>query len=93
LGNSSFVGSIAEITIPTNLIGGNLTVTQDGKPLSAIIIPGTDSSTVMLKFNQTGITNTSIMGTTYLPEFSNVALLVMVLSIMMVLVMPKIRKF
>jgi len=33
------------------------------------------------------------MGTTYLPEFSNVALLVMVLSIMMVLVIPKIRKF
>lgn len=93
LGNSSFNGSIAEITIPTNLIGGNLTVTQDGKSLPAIIIPGTDSSTVMLKFNQTGVTNTSIMGTTYLPEFSNVALLVMVLSIMMVLVMPKIRKF
>ncbi len=93
LGNSSFHGSIAEITIPTNLIGGNLTVTQDGKPLSAIIIPGTDSSTIMLKFNQTGITNTSVIGTTYLPEFSNVALLVMILSITMVLLMPRLGKF
>ncbi|MGI0075394.1 MAG: hypothetical protein ACREA5_05565, partial [Nitrosotalea sp.] len=93
LGNSSFTGSIAEVEIPTNLIGGTLTVTQDGKPVSAIVIPGANSSTIMLKFNQTGVTNTSVVGTTYLPEFSNVALLVMVLSITMVLLMPKLRKF
>lgn len=93
LGNSTHDGNIAEIQIPTNLIGGKLTVTQDGKPVSSIMIPGTDSSTVMLKFNQTGTTNTSIIGTTYLPEFSNVALLVMVLSISMVLLIPRIKKF
>ncbi|WP_157927475.1 hypothetical protein [Candidatus Nitrosotalea okcheonensis] len=93
LGNSTHDGNIAEIQIPTNLIGGKLTVTQDGKPVSSIVIPGTDSSTVMLKFNQTGTTNTSIIGTTYLPEFSNVALLVMVLSISMVLLIPRIKKF
>lgn len=93
LGNSTHTGNIAEIQIPTNLIGGKLTVTQDGKPISSIVIPGTDSSTIMLKFNQTGVTNTSIIGTTYLPEFSNVALLVMVLSISMVLLIPKIKKF
>ncbi|MDH2907088.1 MAG: hypothetical protein PXX83_03220 [Candidatus Nitrosotalea sp.] len=93
LGNSTHSGNIAEIQIPTNLIGGKLTVTQDGKPISSIVIPGTDSSTIMLKFNQTGMTNTSVIGTTYLPEFSNVALLVMVLSISMVLLIPKIKKF
>ncbi len=93
LGNSTHTGNIAEIQIPTNLIGGKLTVAQDGKPISAIIVNGSDSSTIMLKFNQTGVTNTSIIGTTYLPEFSNVALLVMVLSISMVLLIPKIRKF
>ena len=93
LGNSTHDENIAEIQIPTNLIGGKLTVTQDGKPISSIAIPGTDSSTIMLKFNQTGVTNTSVIGTTYLPEFSNVALLVMVLSISMVLLIPKIKKF
>lgn len=93
LGNSTHDENIAEIQIPTNLIGGKLTVTQDGKPISSIVIPGTDSSTVMLKFNQTGMTNTSVIGTTYLPEFSNVALLVMVLSISMVLLIPRIKKF
>ncbi len=84
-GDSPHQGNIAEIEIPHNLIGGNLTVTQDGKPIPSIIIPGTDSSTIMLKYNQTGLVNTSVVGTTYLPEFSSVASLVMMLSIMMVL--------
>lgn len=91
--NSTHDGNIAEIEIPTNLIGGNLTVSQNGTPISAIVIPGTDSSTIMLKFNQTGTVNTSVFGTTYLPEFSTVASLVMILSITMVLFVSKIRRF
>jgi hypothetical protein len=92
-GNSSHSENIAEIEIPHNLIGGNLTVMQDGKPISAIVIPGTNSSTIMLKFNQTGLSTTSIMGTTYLPEFSSVAPLVMILSITMVLFTLRLKKF
>ena len=92
-GSSTHDGNIAEIEIPTNLIGGNLTVVQAGKPVSAIVIPGTNSSTIMLKFNQTGTTDTSVFGTTYLPEFSGVTLLVMVLSITMVLLLPRLGKF
>lgn len=92
-GNSTHYGNIAEIDIPHNLIGGNLTISQDGKPISAIVIPGTDSSTVMLKFNQTGLTTTSILGTTYLPEFSSVAPLVMVLSIIIVIFTTRLKKF
>jgi len=92
-GNSTHDGNIAEIDIPTNLIGGNLTVAQNGKPVSAIVIPGTDSSTIMLKFNQTGTMDTSVFGTTYLPEFSSVTLLVMVLSVTMVLFIPRLGKF
>ena len=90
-GNSAHDGNIAEIEIPTNLIGGDLTVSQGGKPISAIVIPGSNSSTIMLKFNQTGTTDTSVFGTTYLPEFSSVALLVMVLSVAMVLFVPRLR--
>ena len=92
-GNSTHDGNIAEIEIPSNLVGGNLTLSQDGKQISAIIIPGTDSSTVMLKFNQTGLTTTSIVGTTYLPEFSGIASLVMVLSVVMVLFTTRLKKF
>ena len=92
-GNSTHDGNIAEIEIPTNLIGGNLTVSQNGKPVSAIVIPGTNSSTIMLKFNQTGTVSTSVFVTKYLPEFSTIISLVMTLSIAMVLLVPKIRKF
>jgi len=91
-GNSTHDGNIAEIEIPRNLIGGNLTISQDGKPLSMVIIPGTDSSTVMLKFNQTGLTKTSVVGTTYLPEFSSIAPLVMVISVVIVLFTTQLRK-
>ena len=92
-GNSPHSGNIAEIEIPHNLIGGNLTIMQDGKSLSPLIIPGTNSSTIMLKFNQTGLSTTSVMGTTYLPEFSSVAPLVMVLSTVMVLFTLRLKKF
>ena len=92
-GNSTHQGNIAEIEIPRNLIGGNLTVPQNGYQLSALVIPGTDSSTVVLKFNQTGLTTTSVMGTTYLPEFSTIAPLIMASSIMIVLFATRLRKF
>jgi hypothetical protein len=92
-GNSTHTDNIAEIEIPSNLIGGSLTVTQDGKQISPIIINGTGSSTIMLKFNQTGITTTNVLGTTYLPEFGGISTLVMVVSIGMVIFTLKTRKF
>jgi hypothetical protein len=92
-GNSTHIGNIVEIEIPGNLIGGNLTVMQDEKPISAIVIPGTNSSTIMLKFNQTGLSTTSVMGTTYLPEFSSFAPLVMIFSITLVLFTLRLQKF
>ena len=93
IGNSTHVGNIAEIEIPHNLIGGNLTVTQDGKPISSIIIPGKDSSTIMLKFNQTGAINTSVVGTTYLPEFSSIAPVVFISSMAIAMFALQLRKF
>ena len=91
-GNSTHDGNIAEIEIPNNLIGGNLTTMIDGKAASPIIIAGANSSTIILKFNQTGPSSTSVIGTTYLPEFSSAASIVMVLSIMIVLFTMKLRK-
>jgi hypothetical protein len=93
IGNSTHDRNIAEIEIPRNLIGGNLTVTQGGKSISPIIIHGTESSTIMLKFNQTGVINTSVVGTTYLPEFSGMTSLVMVLSVVIGLFTLRLRKF
>jgi len=93
IGNSTHAGNIAEIVIPRNLIGGSLTVTQDGRQISPIMINGTDSSTILLKFNQTGTTTVNVLGTTYLPEFGGTSTLVMVISIGMVIFTLKTRKF
>ena len=90
--NSTHTGNIAEIEIPHNLIGGNLTVMQDGKQISPIIVDGANSATIMLKFNQTGITTTNVLGTTYLPEFGEISSLVMVVSIGIVMLTLKMRK-
>ncbi len=92
-GNTTHTGNIAEIEIPRNLIGGNLTGTQDGKPISPIIVLGKESSTIMLKFNQTGPTTITIVGTTYLPEFSGIVSLVMVVSVGIVFFILPVRKF
>ena len=90
-GNSTYTDNIAEIEIPHGLIGGSLTVTQDGKQILPIIINGTDSSTIMLKFNQTGMSTTNVLGTTFLPEFGGISTLVMVISIGMVIFTLKTR--
>ncbi|MEO9277612.1 MAG: hypothetical protein ABI340_07540 [Nitrososphaera sp.] len=84
-GNSAHDGNIAEIQIPHDLINGNLTVIQNGQQISALIINSGNSSLVVLKFNQTGDITTNIMGTTYLPEFSGMAELVMMTSIVIVM--------
>lgn len=80
-GDSTHDGNIAEIQIPNDLISGNLTVTQNGQQLSPLIINGANSSLIVLKFNQTGDVTTNVMGTTYLPEFSGVTALVMIISV------------
>jgi hypothetical protein len=92
-GNSTHADNIAEIEIPNNLIGGSLTVTLDGKQISPIVINGTSSSTIMLKFNQTGITTTNVLGTTYLPEFGGISTLVLIISIGTAIFTLKARKF
>jgi len=93
IGNSTHTGNIAEIVIPRSLIGGSLTVTQDGKQILPIVINGTGSSTIILKFNQTGTTTANVFGTTYLPEFGGISTLVMITSIGMVIFTLKTRKF
>jgi len=92
-GNSNHTDNIAEIEIPYNLIGGSLTVTQGGKQISPIVLNSTDSSTIILKFNQTGTTTTNVLGTTYLPEFGGISAFVMAVSIGMVIFTLKTRKF
>ena len=92
LGNSSHTGNIAEIEIPSNLIGGNYTVYQDGKQMPSVILKNGNLTTVILKFNDSGNVKTDIAGTTYLPEFSGIVTITMVISFGILFLTLRYRK-
>lgn len=92
LGNSSHTENIAEIEIPSNLIGGNYTIYQDGKQVSPIVLKNGNLTTVILKFNDSGNVKTDIMGTTYLPEFSGIAPVILLTSFGILFLTSKYRK-
>jgi hypothetical protein len=92
-GNSSHTGNIAEIDIPTNLIGGNYTVFQNGTQLYPIILKNANNlTTVILKYNQSGKVETDITGTTYLPEFSGIVPMITVASFGILFLTMRYRK-
>ncbi|MDE1863121.1 MAG: hypothetical protein KGI33_09435 [Thaumarchaeota archaeon] len=93
LGNSSHAGNIAEIEIPSNLIGGNYTVFQEGQEIHPIVLRNGNLTTVILKFNDSGDVKTDISGTTYLPEFSGIVPLVMAASFGLLFLAPRLRRF
>jgi len=90
---SPHAGNIAEIEIPHDLIGGNLTIFQNSKQTFPLIINSGNTSLVVLKFNETGNTTTNIIGTTYLPEFAGMAPLIMIGSFVIVFLTLRILKF
>lgn len=92
LGNSSYTNNIAEIEIPSNLIGGNYTIVQDGKQIFPIVLKNANLTTVILKFNDTGNLKTDIAGTTYLPEFSGIAPAIMLASFGILFLTLRYRK-
>jgi len=79
-GNSPHTGNIAEIEIPSNLIGGNYTVYQNGVQTFPIVLKNGNLTTVILNFNDTGNSTTNVVGTTYLPEFAGIAPIIMAIS-------------
>jgi hypothetical protein len=92
LGNSTHTGNIAEIEIPSNLIGGNYTIYHNGTQISPIVLKNGNLTTVILKFNDTGNTATNVVGTTYLPEFAGIAPLVMIISFVALFITFRVRK-
>lgn len=79
-GNSPHTGNIAEIEIPSNLVGGNYTIYHNGAQISPIVLKNGNLTTVILNFNDTGSSTTDVVGTTYLPEFAGIAPAIMVIS-------------
>lgn len=62
--------NLAEITIPSDLIGGNLTFHLDGEPVQARVRNGSGIAFATIEFSGGGSHTLDIVGTTYLPEFA-----------------------
>ena len=88
---SSLENNFAEILVPINLIDGDLTVFVNGEEIFPQIRKNDKISFIVLDFNGTGHNAIEIIGTTYLPEFSSLILLVTVAAFSSVVMFQKFK--
>ena len=88
---SSLENNFAEILIPINLIDGDLTVFVNGEEIFPQIRKNDKISFIVLEFNGTGHNTLEIIGTTYLPEFSGITLLVIGVAFSMMFISRKFK--
>lgn len=91
--SSEIENNLAEIQIPLNLIDGDLTVFVNGTQTFPKILKNDKISFLTMEFNGKGATNIEIIGTTYLPEFSEIVPIILAASFVSMIVSYKIRKF
>lgn len=91
--NNELENNFAEIQIPVNLINGNLTVFVNGHEIFPEIRKNDKVSFIVLEFEGSGTNTLEIIGTTYLPEFSSAALIVMGTAFTIITLSRKFRKF
>lgn len=72
--------NLAEITVPSNLIGGNLTFYLDGEPIPARVRNGSGIAFATVEFPGGGSHTLDIVGTTYLPEFGAASAVVLAVA-------------
>lgn len=90
--NSELENNFAEIQIPINLIDGDLTFFVNGQEIFPDIRKNDKISFVVLEFEGTGKATLEIIGTTYLPEFSSIAILVMSVAFAAMMLSRKFQK-
>lgn len=78
--NSGIENNLSEVVIPTNLINGNFTFYLNEEEIFPNVKTSEKISFITLEFPGVGIHKLDIIGTTYLPEFSEIAMLVLATS-------------
>ncbi|MEK6957053.1 MAG: hypothetical protein AABW74_04020 [Thermoproteota archaeon] len=86
---SSLQNNVAEIQIPKNLINGNFTFFVNGTEVFPNVQTSDKISFVFMEFAGNGTNRIEIIGTTYLPEFSTVAPLVLASSLAGLLILKR----
>ncbi len=89
---SNVSNNLVEIQIPKNLINGNFTFYLNGQEISADVKTNEKISFITIEFPGKGLHKLDIIGTTYLPEFSEIAQLILATSLIGILFLNKFRK-
>ena len=87
--SSSLNDNILEILIPKNLINGDFTFFLDGSEVFPRVALLTDDAFITIEFQGEGEHTLDIIGTTYLPEFAEVAPIVLATSLIGIIVILK----
>ncbi len=90
--STSVSNNLAEIQIPKNLINGNFTFYLNGQEISADVKTNEKISFITIEFPGKGLHKLDIIGTTYLPEFSEIAQLVLATSLIGIVFLKKFGK-
>jgi len=89
--NSGIENNLAEIQIPINLINGNFTFILNDLEIFPIVKMNEKISFITLEFDGTGTHKLDIIGTTYLPEFSEIASFILFVSLFVLIFVRKIK--
>jgi len=90
--SSTVQNNLVEIQIPKNLINGNFTFYLNDEQIEADVKGNEQISFITLEFPGDGFHKLDIIGTTYLPEFSTIASLVLATSLIGILFLKKVNK-
>ncbi len=89
--NSGIENNLAEIQIPINLINGNFTFILNDQELLPKVGTNEKISFITLEFEGIGKHKLDIIGTTYLPEFSEMTSLILFTSLFVLIFARKIK--
>lgn len=90
--NSGLENNLAEIQIPINLINGNFTFILNDQEIIPKVSQNKKISFITLEFHGDGKHKLDIIGTTYLPEFSEAAHLILAIPLLVIIFSSKIKK-
>lgn len=90
--NSGLENNLAEIQIPKNLTNGNFTFMLNDQEIFPIVKTSEKISFITVEFEGAGKNKLDIIGTTYLPEFSKIAPLILFASLVVTIFARKIKK-
>ena len=84
--------NLAEIQIPINLINGNFTFILNDQEILPTVKQNEKISFITLEFEGKGKHKLDIIGTTYLPEFSEITHMILALSLLSLIFLVKGKK-